>query len=272
MPAAKKPVVAKKVPVKSASTKKAGGKKKPVDANKEALIASTPKNFRVGGDIRFKRDLSRFVRWPKYIRLQRQRKIIQQRLKVPPALNQFKSTLNKNQAAELFRLLDSYKPETKAEKKIRLAALAKDQVEGKAPAQSKPKPVLKFGINHVVDLIEDKKAKLVVIAADVDPIELVVYLPALCRMQNIPYVIVKSKARLGQLVHLKTATAVVLTAVEREHEHKLNSIVDLANTNFNKNKEVLRKWGGGVMGLKTQRALEIRAKVLAAEQAKKAMY
>ncbi len=32
-----------------------------------------------------------------------------------------------------------------------------------------------------------------------------------------------------------------------------------------------RKWGGGVMGLKTQRRLEKRAKAIAAEAAKKAM-
>ena len=43
-----------------------------------------------------KRDLTRFVRWPKYIRLQRQRKILYQRLKVPPAINQFTQTLDKH--------------------------------------------------------------------------------------------------------------------------------------------------------------------------------
>jgi large subunit ribosomal protein L7Ae len=41
------------------------------------------------------------------------------------------------------------------------------------------------------------KAQLVVIAHDVDPIELVVWLPALCRKMEIPYCIVKGKARLG---------------------------------------------------------------------------
>ena len=37
------------------------------------------------------------------------------------------------------------------------------------------------------------------IAHDVDPIELVVWLPALCRKMNVPYCIVKGKARLGQV-------------------------------------------------------------------------
>jgi len=39
----------------------------------------------------------------------------------------------------------------------------------------------------------------VLIAHDVDPIELVVWLPALCRKMNVPYCIVKGKARLGQV-------------------------------------------------------------------------
>jgi ribosomal protein L7Ae-like RNA K-turn-binding protein len=46
------------------------------------------------------------------------------------------------------------------------------------------------------------KAQLVVIAHDVDPIELVVWLPALCRKMEVPYCIVKGKARLGSVLTL----------------------------------------------------------------------
>ena len=56
------------------------------------------------------------------------------------------------------------------------------------------------------------------------------YLPALCKMQGVPFMIVKSKAQLGRLVHMKNATAICLTKVEREHEHKLASLCDLANS------------------------------------------
>jgi len=52
-------------------------------------------------------------------------------------------------------------------------------------------------LNHVVALVESKKAKFVAIADDVEPIELVVFLPALCRKMGVPYVIVKGKSRLG---------------------------------------------------------------------------
>ena len=71
------------------SKKKAAPEKpKPVEKKVDPLFQSTPRNFRVGGDIRPTRDLSRFVKWPRYVRLQRQKKILKERLKVPPALNQ----------------------------------------------------------------------------------------------------------------------------------------------------------------------------------------
>ena len=38
-----------------------------------------------------------------------------------------------------------------------------------------------------------------VIAHDIDPIELIVWLPALCRKMGVPYAIVKGKSRIGQV-------------------------------------------------------------------------
>merc|ERR1711916_273641 len=49
---------------------------------------------------------------------------------------------------------------------------------GNVVEKSKPY-VVKYGINHVTGLIEQKKAQLVVIAHDVDPIEIVLWLPSL---------------------------------------------------------------------------------------------
>jgi len=89
----------------------------------------------------------------------------------------------------------------KKQKRERLKAQAKDE-------QSAPplKPViLKYGLNHITSLIEQKEAKLVIIAHDVDPLELVLWIPAACMKKQIPYVIVKGKARLGKLVHKKNS-------------------------------------------------------------------
>nr|XP_051711914.1 60S ribosomal protein L7a-like [Oryctolagus cuniculus] len=43
------------------------------------LLVKRPKNFGIGQDIQPKRDLTRFVKWPRYIRLQRQRAILYKR-------------------------------------------------------------------------------------------------------------------------------------------------------------------------------------------------
>jgi len=46
------------------------------------LFEKRPKTFGVGGAPPPKHDLSRYVKWPKYVRLQRQRRVLNQRLKV----------------------------------------------------------------------------------------------------------------------------------------------------------------------------------------------
>jgi large subunit ribosomal protein L7Ae len=174
------------------------------------LFEKRPRNFGIGQDIQPKRNLSRFVKWPEYVRLQRQKKILNLRLKVPPAIAQFQNTLDRNLAAQSFKLLNKYRPESKLEKKERLHQEATAVAEGKKKEDVSKKPyAVKYGLNHVVGLVENKKASLVLIAHDVDPIELVVFLPALCRKMGVPYAIVKGKARLGTVVHKKVRVSLI---------------------------------------------------------------
>jgi large subunit ribosomal protein L7Ae len=130
-------------------------KKVPEKATKVAnpLFEKRPKQFGIGGALPPKRDLHRFVKWPKYVRIQRQRRVLNQRLKVPPALNQFTKTLDKNLATSLFKMLLKYRPEDKAAKKERLLNKAKAEADGKAVETKKP-IVVKYGLNHVTYLIE----------------------------------------------------------------------------------------------------------------------
>jgi len=242
--------------------------------NKKAadpLFPARPRTFQIGGDIRPKgRDLSRFVRWPQYVRLQRQRAVLYQRLKVPPAINQFTKTLSKNEAATVFTLLNKYRPESPAAKKQRVKAAAAAKAAGKEPDNSgRAVHQIKFGLKHVTTLIEEKKAELVLIAKDVNPVELVMWMPALCRKMQIPFMIVKDKARLGAMVNQKTAACVCLTGVDKADASQLTLLKDLANEKYNNNPELIRKWGGGIMGLKTQAKLDLRAKAMAIEEAKK---
>jgi large subunit ribosomal protein L7Ae len=252
----------------------AGSKKKtkPTFASHHPhLFSKSPRDYRIGRDIQPKRDLGRFVKWPRYIRLQRQRAILKKRLKVPPSIHQFSKTLEKNQATTLFRLLAGYRPESKAEKKARLAKTAESEKKGEDNKQEGTKPrMLKFGLNHVTHLVETKKAKLVCIAHDVDPIELVVWLPALCRKMDVPYCIVKGKARLGHLIHQKTASCVALTDLKKEDGPKLDQIVSTIRLMYNDNVADRKKWGGGLIGIKAQHVQIQRERAKARELASKA--
>jgi large subunit ribosomal protein L7Ae len=239
------------------------GTSKATKAKKNPLFESTPKNFGIGQDIRPQTDLTRFVKWPEYVRLQRQKVILHQRLKVPPAIAQFSHTLDKNTATQLFKLLNKYRPESKQEKKARLLAAAAATIgdKEKDTKDSKKPLFVKYGLNHIVALIEAKKAALVAIAHDVDPIELVVFLPALCRKMGVPYVIVKGKARLGTVVHKKTSAVVAIQEVKSEDQRELATIVSAAKANFtDKYDEQRRQWGGGIRGNKSTQMLRKRAK------------
>jgi large subunit ribosomal protein L7Ae len=247
--------------------------KKKVEPKKivNPLFEKRPKNFNIGQDIQPKRDLYRFVKWPRYIRLQRQKAVLQQRLKIPPTINQFSQTLDKQTAVSLFKLLDKYRPETKLAKKRRLKARAEARAKGKEEKVTKKPNVLKQGANSVTTAVEQKKATLVVIAHDVDPIELVVFMPALCRKMGVPYCIVKSKARLGRLVHRKTCTCVALTTTNSEDRNQYNKLLEAIKTNFNDRfEEIRRHWGGGEIGVKSAAKVAKVEKAKAREAAKKA--
>uniref|UniRef100_UPI0013306059 ribosomal L7Ae/L30e/S12e/Gadd45 family protein n=1 Tax=Klebsiella pneumoniae TaxID=573 RepID=UPI0013306059 len=127
---------------------------------------------------------------------------------------------------------------------------------------------LRAGTNTVTKLVEKKKAQLVVIAHDVDPIELVLFLPALCRKMGVPYCIVKGKSRLGALVHRKTCTSVALTHVESGDRAAFSKVVEAIKTNFNERYEELRKhWGGGVLDNKSNARIAKLEKAKARELA-----
>jgi len=206
-------------------------------------------------------------------------------LKVPPAINQFTKVLDKNSATQLYKLLVKYKPEDKLAKKKRLLELAKVKADAakkgeKSSAAKKPKdgkveskkPItIKYGLNHITALVENKKAVLVIIAHDVDPIELVIWLPALCRRMDIPYVIVRGKERLGKLVRKKTASAIALTAVKAEDKQELAQLSTLAHQTFNEHFDDFKKSvGGGAIGNKSLQAKRKLEKAIAKEAALKA--
>ncbi|KAB1257303.1 60S ribosomal protein L7a [Camelus dromedarius] len=164
------------------------------------LFEERPESFGSGQDLQPKRDLTRFVKCPRSIRPQRQRAVLDKRLKVPPAINRFTQALDRGTAAQLLKFTHKYRPEMKQEKKRE--------------------------VNTVTTLVENKKAQLVVIAHDVDPTELAVFLPARCRKLGVPHCIIKGTARLGLLVHRETCTTVAFTQVNSGDKGALAKLVE----------------------------------------------
>jgi len=252
----KKPAKVVKTLTKVEKQKKTAGKKEKF----KHLIQARPRNFTIGNHVAHQLDLTRFVKWPKYVRIQRQRRILYKRLRVPPAINQFTNTLERQLAHRLFKFLNKYRPEEEKEKKKRLLEEAKKKLEAKkTQTQTQPpkkeeakKNVIVHGLSQVVNLIERKKASLVVIAHDVDPIELVVFLPGLCKKMGVPYCIVKGKARLGKVVFRKNTCCLALTHVNKEDKTDFDQLVTVLNQQFaEKYLEANRKWGGNELSLRS---------------------
>jgi len=79
-PAAKAPAAAKPAVAKSAKQAAGGGRaagpKKDFYSTHTHLFPKDGRDYRIGRDIQPKRDMSRFVKWPRYVRLQRQRAVL----------------------------------------------------------------------------------------------------------------------------------------------------------------------------------------------------
>merc|ERR1711924_139803 len=74
-----------------------GGAAPKIDFPRSAVVAKK-RTFSIGGDVLPQnRDLTRFVRWPKYVRLQRSKMTLLKRIKIPPAINQFSNTFDQRQ-------------------------------------------------------------------------------------------------------------------------------------------------------------------------------
>jgi len=63
------------------------------------------------------------------------------------------------------------------------------------------------GTNETTKAVERAQAKLVVIAEDVDPPEVVAHLPLLCEERKIPYMFVPTKEQIGKAIGIDVPAA-----------------------------------------------------------------
>ena len=64
--------------------------------------------------------------------------------------------------------------------------------------QAKTFKLLKKGANETTKALNRGVADLIILAADTEPLEIILHLPLLCEDKNVPYVFVPSKIALGR--------------------------------------------------------------------------
>ena len=104
-------------------------------------------------------------------------------------------------------------PKDAADKAYQLLQVAKDT--GK----------LRKGTNESTKAIERGIAKLVLIAEDVEPPQVVAHLPILCDERKIPYLYVPSKLELGKAAGLDVGSAAISVVEPGEAAQSLKELV-----------------------------------------------
>ena len=87
---------------------------------------------------------------------------------------------------------------------------------------------LKKGANETTKSLNRGVADLVVLAADTEPLEIVLHLPLLCEDKNVPYVYVPKQADLGRAcgVSRNIVAAVILHHPESQLQTQINEMKD----------------------------------------------
>ena len=88
---------------------------------------------------------------------------------------------------------------------------------------------IKKGTNEVTKQVERGHAKLVVMASDVSPEEILVHMPVLCQEKNVPYTYVPSRMDLGRSAGLNTGTACLALVDLGEAKDLLEKIIKEIN-------------------------------------------
>jgi len=87
---------------------------------------------------------------------------------------------------------------------------------------------VKKGANEVTKAVERGNAKLVVLAKDVQPEEIVAHIPVICEEKGIPYTYVATKEDLGKAIGLEVPTSAVAIVTEGD-SNALKELVEKIN-------------------------------------------
>ncbi len=85
---------------------------------------------------------------------------------------------------------------------------------------------IRKGTNETTKAIERNQAKLVIIAEDVEPPEVVAHLPLLCDERKVPYIFVPTKAQMGPALGIDVGTAAACIVEPGEAQGMVDQIVN----------------------------------------------
>ena len=88
---------------------------------------------------------------------------------------------------------------------------------------------IRKGANEVTKIVERGQAKMVVMATDVQPEEILMHMPLLCEEKGTPYVYVPSKQELGAAAGLEVQTASVAIMDAGKGKAALEDLVKKVN-------------------------------------------
>jgi large subunit ribosomal protein L7Ae len=95
---------------------------------------------------------------------------------------------------------------------------------------SKQSGKVRKGTNETTKAIERGVSKLVVIAEDVEPPEVVAHLPILCEERNTPFIFVPSKQQLGASLGIDVGSAAATIVDAGEAQHIVEQVVSSIST------------------------------------------
>ena len=70
--------------------------------------------------------------------------------------------------------------------------------------------IVRRGVKETVKAVRKGQDGLVIIAADISPIDVLSHLPILCEDKNVPYMYVRSRAEVGEACKTKRPTSCVM--------------------------------------------------------------
>ncbi|NUN11154.1 50S ribosomal protein L7ae [Candidatus Micrarchaeota archaeon] len=100
---------------------------------------------------------------------------------------------------------------------------------------------IRKGINEATKAIERGEAKLVIVAGDVDPEEIVMHLPVLCKEKGIAYCFVNTKDELGKAGGLGVGTSAIAINSGGAADEELKKVIEKLGGKVTESKTVEKK-------------------------------